>query len=351
MKKNVLMRAASGLLVATMLTTCAISGTFAKYVTQDNGGDVARVAKWGVTLQVEGDLYSQKYLNGSNTATDADGATIGVDGKQNIGTQLQVVAPGTKNDGNGFYFGINGKPEVDSKTKVTITTQNIFLGEGRYGVMVPVADGVLTEENYEEIVAKGELYTGTVGGTYTLVTTGSAPDATLSYFTLEDEVNVAAKYWPVVYKMTGNAEGTTVTSNDTEDSLAKIAEQIFEQINKDDTANLVEDTQNVKTATVESGIIENNLELAQDVFKLGGELITWEWNFTDATPDAQWDISQKDKQDTILGNLMAQRQDADFHGEVVKYDTTNANFKAPTEHTDYCLDTQFNIDITVAQVD
>ena len=50
MKKNFMMRAASVLLVAVMLTTCAISGTFAKYVTSDSGSDFARVAKFGVTV-------------------------------------------------------------------------------------------------------------------------------------------------------------------------------------------------------------------------------------------------------------------------------------------------------------
>ena len=45
MKKNVLMRIASGALVITMLTTCVISGTFAKYITDDAASDKARVAK------------------------------------------------------------------------------------------------------------------------------------------------------------------------------------------------------------------------------------------------------------------------------------------------------------------
>ena len=46
MKKNKMMRIASALLVAVILTTCAISGTFAKYVTSTPGSDSARVAKF-----------------------------------------------------------------------------------------------------------------------------------------------------------------------------------------------------------------------------------------------------------------------------------------------------------------
>ena len=47
MKTNKMMRIASVLLVAVLLTTCSISGTFAKYVSQATGTDTARVAYWG----------------------------------------------------------------------------------------------------------------------------------------------------------------------------------------------------------------------------------------------------------------------------------------------------------------
>jgi hypothetical protein len=47
MTKNKMMRVASALLVAVLLTTCAISGTFAKYVTSTDASDSARVAYWG----------------------------------------------------------------------------------------------------------------------------------------------------------------------------------------------------------------------------------------------------------------------------------------------------------------
>ena len=57
MKKNKMMRTASGLLVATLLTTSMISGTFAKYTTQDEASDSARVAKWGVTALATGSLF------------------------------------------------------------------------------------------------------------------------------------------------------------------------------------------------------------------------------------------------------------------------------------------------------
>ena len=49
MKKNRIMRVFSVLLALTLISTCAISGTFAKYVTRAEGEDAARVAKWGAS--------------------------------------------------------------------------------------------------------------------------------------------------------------------------------------------------------------------------------------------------------------------------------------------------------------
>ena len=50
MKRNKMMRIASVLLVAVLLSTCVISGTFAKYTTSNSATDSARVAKWGVII-------------------------------------------------------------------------------------------------------------------------------------------------------------------------------------------------------------------------------------------------------------------------------------------------------------
>lgn len=55
MKKNKTMRAASALLVAALLSTSIISGTFAKYTTGASAQDSARVAKWGVVVTATGD--------------------------------------------------------------------------------------------------------------------------------------------------------------------------------------------------------------------------------------------------------------------------------------------------------
>lgn len=98
MKKNKAMRLASALLVLTLLTTCAISSTFAKYVTKAEGTDKARVAKWG--------------FEGGSTIAITDLFKTAYD--KNVQGAADVIAPGTTNSATfGFtYGGATGTPEV-----------------------------------------------------------------------------------------------------------------------------------------------------------------------------------------------------------------------------------------------
>lgn len=107
MKKNVMMRVASALLVAVLLSTCAISGTFAKYVTTASGTDTARVAKWGVTITANGTTFAEEYDTDDGAFTEA---------KSVISTE-KVVAPGT--NGNMTSMTLAGTPEV--AVRVTYT--------------------------------------------------------------------------------------------------------------------------------------------------------------------------------------------------------------------------------------
>ena len=98
MKKTKLMRAALLLLVLTLVTSCFVGGTFAKYTTSAEGSDTARVAKWGVTVTATGETFAKAY--------DSD-----VDIKTVISADAsKVVAPGTK--GNMVGMTITGTPEV-----------------------------------------------------------------------------------------------------------------------------------------------------------------------------------------------------------------------------------------------
>ena len=98
MKKNKMMRIASVLLVAVLLTTCAISGTFAKYVTSKERTDTARVAKFGVDLGVTVDGAFATEYDADVTVTDKDGAAIAKTVVSAADDQDNLVAPGTKGD-------------------------------------------------------------------------------------------------------------------------------------------------------------------------------------------------------------------------------------------------------------
>lgn len=108
MKKNKMMRLASVLLVAVLLSTCAISGTFAKYVTSGDATSTARVAKFGVVVDAEGDLFKTKYVKDDTDATIRGESVISSGNADD-----NVVAPGTK--GNLTNVKITGTPEVAVK--------------------------------------------------------------------------------------------------------------------------------------------------------------------------------------------------------------------------------------------
>ncbi len=145
MKKNKMMRLASSLLVAVLLTTSVISGTFAKYVTSDEASDSARVAKWGVVVKADGTLFGKTYLNGTSNPGENNAAENTITVKANS-TSLtdKVLAPGTKND-TGISFAISGQPEVDVyvKSDFDMTLKGWELADGDFycPVKITVTDG------------------------------------------------------------------------------------------------------------------------------------------------------------------------------------------------------------------
>ena len=123
MKKNTMMRIASILLIAVLLSTSAISGTYAKYVTADNASDTARVAKFGVVATVDGTLFAKNYINATGGNTPADSGELTVISQ----TTDKVVAPGTKSLED-FTVSLTGQPEVDVFVKFEfVATKEIKL--------------------------------------------------------------------------------------------------------------------------------------------------------------------------------------------------------------------------------
>lgn len=111
MKKNKMMRIASVLLIAVLLSTCAISGTFAKYTTFDESSDKATVAKFGVSIEAPSTMFSNSYKDVATTYTAGEnGDTITV---QSSTEGKNVLAPGT--NGTLAALTVTGTPEVDVK--------------------------------------------------------------------------------------------------------------------------------------------------------------------------------------------------------------------------------------------
>jgi hypothetical protein len=118
MKKNVMMRVASALLVAVLMTTCAISGTFAKYTSTTEGSDSARVAKWAFT--VDGNTLANTFnFDLAETWTDYDGSA-------EVDVANKLLAPGTA--GSFGKIKITGTPEVAVNVDInaTVTVSNTW---------------------------------------------------------------------------------------------------------------------------------------------------------------------------------------------------------------------------------
>ena len=353
MKKNTMMRVASIMLVLVLMTSSVISGTFAKYTTQDRADDSARVAKWGVELQVVGNLYGETYSATAGDSIIANDTTTGFT-VQSKDAANDVVAPGTKND-NGFTFSLNGKPEVSGQVSATITHQNIFLKAGTYGLMVVVPAETINAGNFHEFT---NLYVKTIVegvNTYAAVAANAEYSDTAVYCTFEDEVVVANDYYPVEYAMSGDVTNYNVgfTGTDlTVDTLKAIAEQIGTKFGAADDTTKTESECKTTVTYSGKGFTPNQDLAAAEVIALGNQRITWKWDFCQENSEhvghAACDYC---KADTILGNLMAneiENMNTMHACEVVKL--SGEKYVAPVEFKDYCLNTEFAIDIIVTQV-
>ena len=350
MRKNKMMRAASALLVAVLLTTSTISGTFAKYVTQDSAKDVARVAKWGVELQVEGNLFGETYVDEIKNSDDPKVLAVQAKHKFNTadeGTMDDVVAPGTKNL-DGFVFSINGIPEVSGEVLIDeLVIQNIFLANGTYGVMIKVDEtiDVIDAENFKEF---GDLYYK-VGDKF-VEATAYADDT--QYYTLEDKVilnvpGTSGKYYPVDFILKDKYDNADDWSVDT---LREVADDIAEKIAGASNFAVNDEGKATVSYSLKASAANKfnpNTNLATE-FDLDAERITWEWKFERGNTEAEKNMYNG--ADTILGNLMAKAIDStDTTYEVVKL--VGSEYAPLVEFTDYCLNLKFEFAITVAQID
>ena len=349
MKKNVMMRVASALLVAVLLTTCSISGTFAKYVTEDAGADQARVAKWGVELQVAGTLYGEKYEDGVSSkptaSTNADDFSVAVDAHGG-----KIVAPGTLND-NGLAIQLNGTPEVDGLVTMTVEYENIYLNVGTYGIMVEVPAGAVTEENFEALIAAG-LYTsdGAATPTYTVVATGATFGSSTKYYTLEDKVTLSEIYYPVEYKLVGATGQAAYNDGYTQALTTDTLEGAVDAMANGWTVAVAKATTAGKTTATWTKGFKANDDLANEI-KLSDADLCWKWDIENDASECAigYDTAGNCcKADTIIAHLQA----GDVNVVKVNGTTATAPVAAAADQlNDYHLVTSFDVNINVAQVD
>lgn len=118
--KNKMMKIASCLMVAVLLTTSVIGGTYARYVTSNTGSDGARVAKWGVQINTSTHgLFSHSYANTENIGGDTAGTSVSV---TSLGADDDyLVAPGTSGS---TTISLSGVPEVAVDVKFEMNVES-----------------------------------------------------------------------------------------------------------------------------------------------------------------------------------------------------------------------------------
>lgn len=271
MKKSV--KLAALLLALVLITSMAVSGTFAKYVTETSAADKARVAKFGVLISAKSNYFDAEY--DISDTTEGAGLTCAVQAKLNEDglTRDNVVAPGTNSDDvdDSIVFSISGTPEVAVDIDVNMTVNNdIFLKAG------------------------------------TWVNTTVQP--------FNNDFTLATDYYPVVFTLTQTAD-----ANGTITDPVQIAQG---NLNAIKTA-----LYNYSDNPISNSHYNPNTNLAA-TFKL-----SWTWNFTG-----------NDKADTLLSNLPSPAYLNTYNSA--------GNFTASVpQTTDYSLEVDFTLAITVTQID
>lgn len=395
------------LLILAIVVSCVTNGIFAKFTTQDDGGDGARVAKFGIVLNAAGDWYSNTYYKYSQTdgvesessniqapysATDdtvSVRASLTVDGSGNE-VYDNVVAPGTKS-AEGIVIVMEGTAETDTQVLYDLKLEDIFLMlEGRtYGVMVPLKKGVIGAHNFEEFKDTLYIEENPDGENDTYVKVTGNFDDTAIYYQIEDETirikddegNIIGddSYTPITYSINGIFKPETngdkfikagyKTDDPTKARPPELSSYYFaESINNyfiispltayppgfNSTPEVLAAYSEVEPDEKEDCVYAHTSGKSV-IYETGSTVYTvltlrWEWPYEQPT------VSNKDgivvmnaeaahTYDTILGHIAA-------GNNVVKSTDGGATYTTNiVKGTDYRLETKLAFDITVNQVD
>lgn len=206
MSRNRLMKASAFLLVSTMATSCFVGSTFAKYVSEGEGKDSARVAKWGVEVKVTGDGFKTTYGKDDVTSSVREDTVIS-------SNQEKVVAPGTKGTFGGVE--ITGTPEVAVKVITTATVDlsgwNVAsAGEFYCPLVFKVGNTTINGLDYSSSTAGGE-------GSFENAIKKAIEDATTQELEAGTDLSTVGKN--ITYSWEWPFEGATGTATNQDDEL------------------------------------------------------------------------------------------------------------------------------------
>lgn len=159
--KNKFMRIAAVMLMLCLVTTCAISGTFAKYTTEAAGTDTARVAYWGwtgATMTLE-NLFDKTYDTDVNAAEDA--IAPGTTGNATFTIAYDDTVAAAPEVAYSFTVDANGTIADDIKNNPTIKWAVYLQGTATDAIVWGSWDTMLsTIDGYSQArVGAGELPT------------------------------------------------------------------------------------------------------------------------------------------------------------------------------------------------
>ncbi|MCP1100918.1 hypothetical protein M2454_000134 [Aequitasia blattaphilus] len=303
MKENRVMRIVAFLLLGGLVSTAIVSGVTARYTSKKEGSYSAKVAPSGVLTATTGTLFHE------------------------------TVEPNTTSPEGGLTLGVHGVSEMRGEVLCSVDYQNIFLGEGVWGIMIP--DESVTEESY----GYRTYYTfDSTREVYTIEDT-FAPDKV--YYYMENEVYVEpGGYWPIAFQIADNSGGYVVQED------AKT------------TTNTLEEAVNV----MESGVTGTFEAYENLTDRFGNQNITWSWmncirdNFCEKNgivieggEGSEGNICDNCKRDRIIQNLMNGSTASVVRKESEEPEIT---YKIQDHTSDRCnLNVDLNLNIVVNQID
>lgn len=320
MKKNNVMRVFALMLALTLVSVCAISGTFAKYVTRAAGEDAARVAKWGVILGIDGtEAFGTQY--------DAeDDSYIAAGGEYSVVSSNgdKVVAPGTSSDllGTTLTASVKGTPEVAAR----------YIIEGNAEDIVLKAD---TYTDYTNLVVSGDpaeygyTDTFTLDKDYSPVKWNLIIEGKGKTFNVAEDLYTALSAYPALLAAAENRgfskDGCSFFS--AIEILKEVADNAtYEQIVGAALGNIVSGGRNFQLDVTDDGFkmsydFDPNKEMDY-TFKL-----SWEWAFEQKDADGNV-IDLYDMADTFLGNWAAVELGDTIDGFVAPTNGSSINISA-----------------------